>query len=92
LSVEMQAHGLSLLIKDLLKHVGGVGSALEASIDISNFEGAHSWFRKLLQEKQKEIYGKIYQICSQVCTLTYRSWLNCKDLSIHRLASDSDVV
>ncbi|DBA81899.1 TPA: hypothetical protein ACH3X1_007613 [Trebouxia sp. C0004] len=24
-----QAHGLSLLIKDLLKHVGGVGSALE---------------------------------------------------------------
>ncbi len=71
----MQAHGLSLLIKDLLKHVGCVGIALEASIDISNFEGAHAWFRKLLQEKQKEVYGKIYQICSQVYTLTYRSWL-----------------
>ncbi|KAL0024996.1 hypothetical protein WJX77_010154 [Trebouxia sp. C0004] len=75
-----QAHGLRLLIKDLLKNVGGVGSALEASIDISNFEGAHSWCRKLLQEKQKEIYGKIYQICSQVETRFGTKVMVCRDV------------
>ncbi|KAL0033339.1 hypothetical protein WJX77_004573 [Trebouxia sp. C0004] len=48
-----QAHGLSLLIKDLLKHVGGEADG---------------------------IYGKIYQICSQVETRFGTKVMVCRDV------------
>lgn len=65
-----QAHGLALLIKDLYKHVPELKEPLDAAIDISNFIGSHAWFRKLVHDKQKQIFGKIMEICSHVSNMT----------------------
>ena len=40
--------------------------ALDAAIDISNFLGSHAWFRKLVHDKQKLIFGRVLEICSHV--------------------------
>jgi hypothetical protein len=62
----MQAHGFSLLIKDLLKEFLPVGNTVETTIKISNFEGNHAWFRRLLHEFQKAVYGHNLEIVAQV--------------------------
>ena len=62
----LQAHGLALLLKDLYKHVPELKEPLDAAIEISNFLGSHAWFRKLVHMKQKEIFGRILEICSHV--------------------------
>ena len=62
----MQAHGFSLLIKNLLEELQSVGTTVETTIKISNFEGNHAWFRKLLHECQKEVYGHNLEIVAQV--------------------------
>ena len=70
---------MSLLIKDLIKVFPEISAALETCINISNFEGSHAWFRKLLHEFQRMVYGKVHEIVSQVMlpcckclgTLTY---------------------
>ena len=50
----------------LLKEFTAVGTTLETTIKISNFETSHAWFRKLLHEYQKQLYGRSLEICSQV--------------------------
>lgn len=66
----MQAHGFSLLIKDLLKEFLPVGNTVETTIKISNFEGNHAWFRRLLHEFQKAVYGHNLEIVAQVMLYT----------------------
>ncbi|KAL0023253.1 hypothetical protein WJX77_000286 [Trebouxia sp. C0004] len=57
-----QALGFSLLIKDLLKEFLPMGNTVE----ISNFEGNHAWFRRLLHEFRKAVYGHNLEIAAQV--------------------------
>ncbi|KAL3162452.1 hypothetical protein ABBQ32_010119 [Trebouxia sp. C0010 RCD-2024] len=59
-----QAHGFSLLIKDLLKEFTHVGT-LDTTIRISNFENNHAWFRRMLHGVQKLVYGRILEIMVQ---------------------------
>ena len=62
----VQAHGFSLLIKDLLSEFAAVGKTSDTTIKISNFSGNHAWFRQLLHEFQKQVYGHISELVAQV--------------------------
>ncbi|KAL3150367.1 hypothetical protein ABBQ32_000206 [Trebouxia sp. C0010 RCD-2024] len=63
-----EAHGFSLLIKDLLSELAAVGKTSDTTIKISNFSGNHAWFCQLLHDFQKEVYGHTSELVSQVET------------------------
>ena len=59
-------NGFSLMIKNLLEEFAAVGNTSDTTIKISNFSGNHAWFRQLLQEYQKELYGRTFELVTQV--------------------------
>lgn len=66
LMLMVQAHGFSLLIKDMLSEFAAVAKTSDTTIKISNFSGNHAWFRQLLHEFQKQVYGHTSELVAQV--------------------------